>query len=128
MKLLLISIVIAAIAFISCAQNQTKQSATAFQSVSVEKFDSIIADTTGVTLVDVRTPQEFADGHIDRAINIDVKSNDFATIANSTLQKDKTIAIYCRSGRRSKTAAKILTENGFTVVELESGYNGWTSR
>ena len=96
----------------------------AFRSVDVEEFAKVIADTAVVRL-DVRTPEEYAEGHIDNAINIDVQNDSFEKKAVSTLPKDKTIALYCRSGRRSKNTAKILSANGYTVVELNSGYNGW---
>lgn len=55
------------------------------------------------------------------------KKEDFESKAKSALPKNKTIALYCRSGRRSKNAAKILTANGYTVVEQNSGYKGWVS-
>lgn len=90
----------------------------------MEEFARVIADTAVVRL-DVRTPEEFAEGHIDNAINIDVLNDGFEAKAVSTLPKDRTIALYCRSGRRSKNAAKILSAHGYTVVELNSGYNGW---
>lgn len=95
-----------------------------FKSVNAEEFAKVIADTTVIRL-DVRTAAEYAEGHIDYAINIDVLEADFQKLATTTLPKDRTIALYCRSGNRSKTAAKILTENGYKVIELESGYNGW---
>ena len=101
-----------------------QSSDNAFKSVEVEEFAKVIADTSVIRL-DVRTPEEYAEGHIDNAINIDVKNDSFESKALSTLPKDKTIALYCRSGRRSKNAAKILSDNGYTVVELNSGYNGW---
>ena len=100
---------------------------SAFKSVEVEEFAKVIADTTVIRL-DVRTQEEYAEGHRDNAINIDVKKDDFESKAISALPKDKTIAVYCRGGRRSKKAAKILTANGYTVVELNSGYKGWSSR
>ena len=96
----------------------------AFKSVEVEEFAKVIADTTVIRL-DVRTPEEYAEGHIDNAVNIDVQNKKKKKKAVSTLPKDKTIALYCRSGRRSKNAAKILSANGYNVVELNSGYNGW---
>lgn len=101
-----------------------QSSDNAFRSVEVEEFARVIADTAVVRL-DVRTPEEYAEGHIDNAINIDVLNDGFEAKAVSTLPKDRTIALYCRSGRRSKNAAKILSANGYTVVELNSGYNGW---
>ena len=51
--------------------------------------------------------------------------SDFEKNALATLPKDKTIAVNCRSGKRSKNAARILVKIGFKVIELDSGYNGW---
>lgn len=107
--------------FFSCqAQNK------GFESVTVETFEKVIADTSVVRL-DVRTAEEFADGHIENAINIDVLKSDFEQKALATLPKDKTIAVNCRSGKRSKNAANILVKNGYKVVELDKGYNGWVA-
>lgn len=60
------------------------------------------------------------------AVNIDVTKDDFEARATSLLPKDKTIAVYCRSGRRSKKAAGILVENGYKIIELNTGIKGWT--
>ena len=95
-----------------------------FESLDVEAFEKVISDTSVVRL-DVRSIDEYASGHIAMAINIDVMKDDFKTKATSLLPKDKTIALYCRSGRRSKKAAGILTENGYKVIELNSGISGW---
>ena len=96
-----------------------------FKSVSVEEFAALIADTT-VHRLDVRTPEEYAEGHIADSKNINVHDNDFELDALEALDKDRTVALYCRSGRRSKKAAEILTAGGFSVVELSTGFNGWT--
>lgn len=98
-----------------------------FKSLSVEEYAKAIEDTTIVRL-DVRTAEEYADGHIANTINIDVRKSDFEQKAVAELPKDKTIAINCRSGRRSKNAARILVKNGYKVIELDSGFNGWTSK
>ena len=95
-----------------------------FESLDVEAFEKVISDTSVVRL-DVRSIDESASGHIAKAINIDVMKDDFTTKATSLLPKDKTIALYCRSGRRSKKAAGILVENGYKVIELNSGISGW---
>ena len=97
-----------------------------FESLDVEAFEKVISDTSVVRL-DVRSIDEYASGHIAKAINIDVMKDDFTTKATSLLPKDKTIALYCRSGRRSKKAAGILVENGYKVIELNSGISGWTN-
>ena len=98
-----------------------------FKSLSVEEYAKAIEDTTIVRL-DVRTAEEYADGHIENTLNIDVLKDDFQEKALITLPKDKTIAVNCRSGKRSKNAAKILVKNGYKVIELDEGYNGWVSK
>lgn len=98
-----------------------------FKSLSVEEYAKAIEDTTVVRL-DVRTAEEFAEGHIANALNIDVLKDDFESKAVAALPKDMTIAVNCRSGKRSKNAARILVKNGFLVIELDSGYNGWVSQ
>ena len=93
-------------------------------SVGVDEFGRAIADST-VQLVDVRTPGEYSQGTIPGSVNIDVNSGNFGVTADSLLDKNRTVAIFCRSGRRSKKAAEILSLNGFNVVELDKGYNSW---
>ena len=104
---------------LGCTEQQQK-----FESLDAEAFEQVISDTSVVRL-DVRSIDEYASGHIAKAINIDVMKDDFTTKATSLLPKDKTIALYCRSGRRSKKAAGILVENGYKVIELNSGISGW---
>ena len=104
---------------LGCTAQQQK-----FESLDAEAFEQVISDTSVVRL-DVRSIDEYASGHIAKAINIDVMKDDFKTKSTSLLPKDKTIALYCRSGRRSKKAAGILVENGYKVVELNSGISGW---
>lgn len=99
-----------------------------YKSVSVQEFAHCIADTANVIRLDVRTAEEYAAGHIENAINIDVLQDDFETKATSSLPKEKTIALYCRSGKRSKKAAEILVNNGYTVLELSTGFNGWNAK
>lgn len=108
----------------ACSSNEKH----GFKSVAVQEFANIISDTTTVILVDVRTAEEYGSGHIENALNIDVKQDDFEKNAINMLPKDKTIAVYCRSGRRSKKAAEILSQNGYNVIELDSGYTGWTNK
>lgn len=93
-------------------------------SVGVDEFACAIADSA-VQLVDVRTAEEYSQGTIPGSVNIDVNSGNFGVTADSLLDKNRTVAIFCRSGRRSKKAAEILSLNGFDVVELDKGYNSW---
>ena len=87
-----------------------------------QKFESL---DTSVVRLDVRSTDEYSSGHIANAVNIDVMKSDFEARAAALLPKDKTIAVYCRSGRRSKKAAGILVENGYKVIELNNGITGW---
>jgi len=83
------------------------------------------AQTSGVTVIDVRTPGEFAAGHIANAINIDVEGGAFdAGIA--ALDKAGTYAVYCHSGRRSLIAANTMADAGFTnIYNLDGGIGAW---
>ena len=101
--------------------------ANKFKTVDVAEFAKAVSDTSYVVL-DVRTPAEHAEGHIPGThFNIDVLDGDFAQKALGALPKERVVALYCRSGNRSKTAAKILANNGYTVVELASGFQGWVA-
>ncbi len=105
---------------------QAQQSAgDSFSSLSVDEYEKAIADENIIRL-DVRTPEEYGEGHIEGAINIDVLKNNFESKALATLPKTRTIAVNCRSGKRSKNAATILVKDGYKVIELNDGYNGWT--
>lgn len=90
------------------------------ESVSAEQFLTATAEP-GTVVVDVRTPGEYAAGHVDGAINVDVESPDFGTQI-AALAKDTQYAVYCRSGRRSTLATDQMAEAGFTsLVNLQGG-------
>lgn len=93
-------------------------------SVSAPEFEQQIK-ANSVQLLDVRTPEEYAEGHIAGAVNIDVQSDNFQHLAEKELSKDSTILVYCRSGRRSLDAAQILTHLGYRVVNLKGGILDW---
>lgn len=95
-----------------------------FKTLPVEEFASFIQDKE-VQRVDVRTLIEYSGGHIPESININVMDDSFAAIADSTLQKEKSVALYCRSGKRSQKAAAILSSKGYRVYELDKGINAW---
>ena len=94
------------------------------KTVPVKEFASLIQDES-VQRLDVRTMAEYSEGHIPGTININVLDDSFAAMADSMLQKDKPVALYCRSGKRSKKAAAILSEKGYKVYELDKGFNAW---
>lgn len=92
--------------------------------MNVKDFDTLIQDE-GIQRLDVRTLAEYSEGHIAKTININVMDDSFSSMADSLLQKDRPVAVYCRSGKRSKKAAAILSKKGYKVFELDKGFNSW---
>jgi thioredoxin 1 len=105
---------------VACSTGQT-DNGTVAATVFAEKIKS----TTDASIIDVRTPEEFAQGHLEGATNIDWRGNDFEKeIAN--LDKTKPVFVYCMSGGRSASATSKMRKMGFTnVVELEGGIMQW---
>jgi len=96
-----------------------------YRSLSVDEYEKAIADTS-VFRLDVRTMEERRDdGYIPGTVMIDVQKDDFIEKASEILPKDRTIAVNCRSGRRSKIAAEKLVGLGYNVIELDGGFNAW---
>lgn len=95
-----------------------------FENTDVKGFSELVADTN-VVVLDVRTVEEFNEGHIKGAILIDQKQSDFIDKTKSLLPIDKKIAIYCRSGRRSANAAGRLADIVYKCVNLKGGIIAW---
>lgn len=88
-----------------------------------------ILENKAVQIIDVRTPSEFAEGHIANAKNINfLASSSFISNINA-LDKQKPILVYCRSGKRSSESTKILLKAGFTnIYDLEGGIINWKTK
>ncbi|MBD5198766.1 MAG: rhodanese-like domain-containing protein [Bacteroidales bacterium] len=102
----------------SNAQNQS------FDNMTVAEFADYLKNDD-IQLLDVRTPDEFSEGHISGAMNIDWYDDNFINDAVKSLDKTRPIAIYCRSGKRSAAAAQKLTEKGYKVTNLTGGIIAW---
>lgn len=99
--------------------------ATEARSLTPAQAQKVIAKTPGLVILDVRTPDEFRDGHIKGAINIDFYARDFQHRINE-LDKSVPYFVYCRSGRRSGVTIKQMQKTGFTnILHLENGINAW---
>ena len=97
----------------------------AYKNLSSSQFEELIKNPN-VQLVDVRTLAEHMEGHIPGSLNINVKDKDgFPTAVDELLNKEKEVAVYCRSGRRSRTAAEMLVKKGFKVYNLDKGILNW---
>jgi rhodanese-related sulfurtransferase len=94
--------------------------------LSVTEFSAKAAES-GVVTLDVRTPGEFAEGHIEGARLIDFQSGNFENEI-ATLDKNATYAVYCRSGNRSGQAVKVMQDAGFTnVFNMNGGVIEWAN-
>jgi thioredoxin len=121
MKLKIIILAIVTLAITSCKGQPSKN----IQTIDAVAFSKAIQATPNPQVVDVRTPEEFASGHLIQAQNVNWMNPDF--VANSAkYDKSKPIFVYCKSGGRSHKAAEKLAELGFTnVIEMEGGILKW---
>ena len=82
----------------------------------------------GFVVLDVRTPEEYRDGHLEGAVMIDFRSNGFKEELK-TLDREKTYLVYCRTGRRSGSAISMMEEMGFRkIYHLSDGIKGWKEK
>lgn len=95
-----------------------------FSNLNAEEFDQLIRNE-GVLVLDVRTPEEYAEGHIANSINIDINEKNFREEVERRISKDHKVAVYCRSGRRSANACSLMTEWGYTAFNLNGGIISW---
>lgn len=129
-----VSVLLLSFAFVSCTEAQdvsSKKGQVEIESnfakdVSVEEFQKLIAQEGA--LVDVRTPGEYAQGHLENATNINIFASSFNEQV-SKLDKNKPVYLYCKSGGRSAKAMSQLKGLGFTkLYNMVGGYSGWSAR
>ena len=120
----LIFLLLAALFLTACGQkNETKQEAT-YMNITVQEAKNLMATEEGYIILDVRTQEEFDEGHIPGAIVI--SHEEIEEKAEGVLtDKDQLILVYCRSGRRSKLAAEALVALGYTNIKEFGGIIDW---
>ena len=96
-----------------------------YADLKVDEFEKMLAEDGTAQLVDVRTEEEFAEGHLPGAINIDWRGEDFMAQAEALLDKERTVMVYCRSGRRSAEAAAKIDGAGFKTYNMLGGILAW---
>lgn len=113
------SFLLVALSFITFACTQGDS-----QTLSPSRFEDKITKQPG-TLLDIRTPEEFSTGHIEKAVNLNFYASNFDKQV-ADLDKSKPLYVYCQRGGRSKSAVAKLQKNGFKqVFELEGGIANW---
>jgi rhodanese-related sulfurtransferase len=100
---------------------------TNFESISPKEANALLQKNENVFLLDVRTPEEFAQDHIDGAtlIPVQVLSENLSQLQSV---KDKKIIVYCHSGNRSVVASRILVKNGFIPLNVKGGITEWKAQ
>jgi len=91
------------------------------------KAAEVLASDPAITIIDVRTPEEFAEGHIKGAVNIDFTADDFEAKL-SELNRDKPYLFHCASGNRSGKSLPVFEKLKFTrLYHLNTGFKGWVA-
>ncbi len=83
-------------------------------------------DLEDYTLLDVRTPEEFAEGHLENAVNINWYDTDFVDQLK-VVPKEHTLYVYCKKGGRSAKASALLDSLGYKAIDLTGGYDAYKS-
>ncbi len=107
------------------ASQGSNQTLWRVQNVDPATAQKLLTESSNIRVLDVRTPEEFAEGHIEGAVNVDFKAADFAGNV-AKLDKSKSYVVHCRSGNRSGKSLAVLEDKGFgTIYHLNEGFNAW---
>ena len=116
--------VLAIFVLAGCSKETAENS---YKQISMDEAVTMMAEETDYIILDVRTPEEFAEKHIPNAINVSnetIGENEIPEL----LRKDQMILVYCRSGNRSKQASEKLVKLGYTNIYEFGGINDWTGK
>ena len=120
----LLFILLAALLFTACGQAKENDREETYMNITAAEAKEIMDSQKGYIILDVRTQEEYDEGHIPGAVLI--PNTELEDRAEENLpDKDQLILVYCRSGRRSKMAAEILAELGYTNVKEFGGILDW---
>lgn len=125
---IMLMIVLLPIMLVACTSNDKTDSTNnqvVLEKLDAKSFQEKLSNTNDVQLVDVRTPEEFESGHIEKSKNLNIYDSQFEKEI-SKLDKSQPVFVYCRSGGRSSNAASKLMELGFTeIYDLQGGITSW---
>ena len=120
----LIFLLLAAMMLTACGQAKENDQGAVYVNITAEEAKKIMDSEEGYIILDVRTQEEYNQGHIPGAILI--SHEEITEKAEEVLtDKDQLILVYCRSGRRSKIAAEVLVELGYTNIKEFGGIIDW---
>ena len=120
----LVFLLLAVMLLTACGQDKENDQVAVYVNITAEEAKEIMDNEEGYIILDVRTQEEYDQGHIPGAIMI--SHEEIAEKAEDVLtDKDQLILVYCRSGRRSKLAAEALVELGYTNIKEFGGIIDW---
>ena len=120
----LVFLLLAVMLLTACGQDKENDQGAVYMNITAEEAKQIMDSEERYIILDVRTQEEYDQGHIPNAILIpDTEIKNKAE--KVMMDKDQLILVYCRSGRRSKLAAEILAELGYTNVKEFGGIIDW---
>ena len=124
MKRIFVLLLLAVIFLTACGKDIENNQGAVYVNITAEEAKAIMDSEEGYIILDVRTQEEYDQGHIPGAIVI--SHEEIAEKAEDVLtDKDQLILVYCRSGRRSKIAAEALVELGYTNIKEFGGIIDW---
>lgn len=124
MKKILILTLLAAVLLVGCGRADKSNQEAAYLNITAQEAKQIMDDTEGYRILDVRTQEEYDEGHISGAVVIPHTEVE-ARAEGELPDKEQVILVYCRSGRRSKLAAQALADLGYTNVKEFGGIIDW---
>ena len=120
----LVFLLLAVLLLTACGQDKENDQGAVYMNITAEEAKQIMDTEEGYIILDVRTREEYDEGHIPGATQI--SHEEIAEKAEDVLtDKDQMILVYCRSGRRSKIAAEALVELGYTNIKEFGGIIDW---
>ena len=124
MKRIFVLLLLAVIFLTACGKDIENNQGAVYVNITAEEAKAIMDSEEGYIILDVRTQEEYDQGHIPGAIVI--SHEEIGEKAEAVLtDKDQLILVYCRSGRRSKLAAEVLLELGYTNIKEFGGILDW---
>ena len=120
----LILLLLAVLLLTACGQDKENGQEAVYMNITAEEAKVLMDSEEGYIILDVRTQEEYDQGHIPGAILIPDTEIE-ARAEKELTDKDQLILVYCRSGRRSKLAAEILVELGYTNIREFGGIIDW---
>ena len=127
MKRIYFIALLASLVNMASCQNSSSSQGAINQTISVDEFQNKLSTLNNTQLIDVRTPEEYAGGHLKNAINMNYSSDDFEEELGK-LDKSKPVLVYCLSGGRSSRAANKIQDMGFSAVyNMDGGIMKWSN-